>query len=111
LIRRIACVTDTFPPEAEVVLHMNEAQIPATVVKDDGETVVVRYDHPTLEGQTTAVPVMRQFVTVPGAAPPQAQAPIEPEASAAAEPSLVPEPVEAEEVVLHGQDLSAGEPG
>jgi SAM-dependent methyltransferase len=57
-------VSENFPTGADVVLNMTEQSLPAVVVHDDGgDTVVVRYAHPSLEGETTAVPVLRIFIT------------------------------------------------
>lgn len=58
----------TYAAGDEVVLAMNEKSVPAVVVTDDGgESVVVRFDHPILEGrQTTAVPVLREFLSPAG---------------------------------------------
>ena len=54
----------TFATGDEVVLTMNEKSIPAVVVADDGgQSVIVRFDHPILEGDSTAVPVLREFVS------------------------------------------------
>lgn len=57
-------MSETFAPGAEVVITMTEKTVPAVVLTDDGgDSIVVRFDHPQLEGQTTAVPVLRAFVT------------------------------------------------
>lgn len=65
-------MSDTFEPGTNVILATDEDSIadtvPAVVVADDGgDTVVIRFAHPHLERETTAVPVLRQFLT---AAPP-----------------------------------------
>ena len=57
-------MSETYSPGADVVLTMTELSVPAVVLHDDGgETVVVRYAHPTLEKETTAVPVLRAFLS------------------------------------------------
>ena len=61
-------MSETFAPGTEVILATDEdavpATVPAVVVTDDGgDTVVIRFAHPNLERETTAVPVLRQFLT------------------------------------------------
>ena len=66
-------MSDIFAPGTNVLLATDEDSIPATVpavvlTDDGGDTVVIRFAHPNLERETTAVPVLRQFLT---AAPPE----------------------------------------
>lgn len=62
-------MSQTYEPGTDVVLTMTDQPVPAVVVTDDGgDTVVVRYAHPRLELETTAVPVLRAFLA-PGAPP------------------------------------------
>ena len=61
-------MSEIFAPGANVVLATDEDSVPdtvpAVVVADDGgDTVVIRFAHPNLEGETTAVPVLRSFLT------------------------------------------------
>ena len=69
-------MSDIFAPGTEVLLATDEDSVPdqvlAVVLADDGgDTVVIRFAHPHLEGETTAVPVLRQFLTP--APPPETQ--------------------------------------
>jgi hypothetical protein len=61
-------MSETFAPGTSVVVATEEdsvpGTIPAVVVADDGsDTVVVRFAHPHLDRETTAVPVLRRFLT------------------------------------------------
>ena len=61
-------MSDTFAPGTNVLLATDEdslpGTVPAVVVADDGgDTVVIRFAHPHLERETTAVPVLRRFLT------------------------------------------------
>jgi len=61
-------MSDIFAPGTNVVLATDEDSVPGTVaavvVADDGgDTVVIRFAHPNLERETTAVPVLRTFLS------------------------------------------------
>lgn len=61
-------MSEIYAPGTNVVLATDEDSIPGTVpavvVTDDGgDTVVIRFAHPNLDRETTAVPVLRSFLS------------------------------------------------